>query len=175
MMEEQRILLKNLKNKLDTETLSISNMLDEQFDNPLKQGDRLASTEIKPKSTKAEEKKVNKFEIKAQQQEYKEFSKLLAPVKFIINVPMYVSATDTEEYSSSEEENEKFMEQMKNFKIDEVDSFPYRTFDIKTRVSKKNKEKIGSLSLENQDEMFKSDKFISESSKTDELLELLSL
>ena len=63
-------------------------------------------------------------------------------VKFLVNVPMYISDSDMEENSSDESDDGKFTEDQFNFNIEDKLSLPYRTFNIVEKRKKNKKKKI---------------------------------
>lgn len=108
-------------------------------------------------------------------------------VKFILNVPMYVPASNMDEASSDDTDDESFTADQFAFNIQDPSSFPYRTFDIITKPiksKKKNKpepkkimeDRVGLLEIDPPiDEPFYQDKAraILQHSKTDTLLKLI--
>ena len=75
-------------------------------------------------------------------------------VKFLVNVPMYISDSDTEGDSSDESDDCTFTEDQFSFNIDKKHSFPYRTFNVKEKKGNKSKEegkkierRVGNLDL----------------------------
>lgn len=108
-------------------------------------------------------------------------------IKFILNVPMYVSSANIDELSSPDTtDDETFEEDLFNFDVNDKSSLPFRTFDINDTVrisqSKKTpgkeiiKHRTGSLESddsENRDELFVQGNKSEEYSRAHKLLELL--
>lgn len=100
-------------------------------------------------------------------------------VKFLVNVPMYIPASDMEGDSSDESDDDTFTEDQFNFDIEDRFLLPYRTFNIKEKVNKnKKKEKViesrvGNLTLDNLDLQLDPTKPKATVSKTQVFLDLL--
>ncbi|NDA89971.1 MAG: hypothetical protein EBY20_03570 [Alphaproteobacteria bacterium] len=100
-------------------------------------------------------------------------------VKFLVNVPMYIPASDMEGDSSDESDDDTFTEDQFNFDIEDRFSLPYRTFNIREKVNKsKKKEKIienrvGNLILDDLDLQLDQIKPKATLSKTQVFLDLL--
>ncbi|WHA07765.1 hypothetical protein N3Z16_10510 (plasmid) [Candidatus Megaera polyxenophila] len=100
-------------------------------------------------------------------------------VKFLVNVPMYIPASDMAGDSSDESEDDTFTEDQFNFDIEDRFSLPYRTFNIRDKVNKnKKKEKIienrvGNLILDDLDLQLDPIKPKATVSKTQVFLDLL--
>nr|XP_047146734.1 uncharacterized protein LOC124819299 [Hydra vulgaris] len=100
-------------------------------------------------------------------------------VKFLVNVPMYIHASDMEGDSSNESDDNTFTENQFNFDINDEFSLPYRTFDIREKVNKNKikekiiKKRVGNLSLTDLDLQLDQNKSKATVSKTQDFLNLL--
>jgi hypothetical protein len=107
-------------------------------------------------------------------------------IKFILNVPMYVPASNMDEASSDDTDDESFIADQFAFNIQDPPSFPYRTFDVITKPSKSKKKnkpepkkvmesRVGLLEVDlTIDEPLDKDQVSLQHSRTDKLLKLLA-